>query len=166
MSIVLKEITKKKLEAVEREFDYKGLVRFTMRVDDDDSFTSALSQVHQQEQTKPKKLTKKNLSKANNTDVGISTGEAFIYLVGEYLVTDWDVTVPNGDIAPINGDSFMALCATVGKTIKEQIDFVAYVSDAFAKLSAEFAAQKEVPKKKPSKRGGGKKKRRNSRQKG
>lgn len=146
MAIKLKDLKQKEYGAIEREIDYKGLVKLTMRVGQDKAFAAAMSKVH--EQGGNNKVTKDNLSRSNFDENELSTGEAMLYLVGEYLIIDWDVETSDGDIAPINGDNFTALCASVGDD-KENIDFATYVFEQFQEMSKEFAAQSDATKKKP-----------------
>lgn len=154
MAITLKDLKPKTLDAIERDIDYKGLVKLTMRVGQDKAFAAAMAQV--QETGASKKVTKDSLSKANFDENVLSTGEAMLYLVGEYLITEWDVQAPNGDIAPINGDTFTALCASIGDD-SENLEFARHVFDQFKEMSERFSAQAAATKKKLSKSGAGKK---------
>jgi len=155
MAIQLKDLKPKTLAAIEREIDYKGLVKLTLRVGQDKAFAAAMTKV--QEQGGNKKVTKNALAKDNFDENELSTGEAMLYLVGEYLITEWDAETPDGEIAPINGDNFTALCASVGDD-KENLDFATHVFEQFQEMSREFAAQSDDAKKKPSKSGTGSKK--------
>ena len=132
MAIQLKDLKQKKIGEVVRELEYKGLLKLTMRVSDDKQFQSAMTKIQQPDKT----LTKNALSKANNDGDGISVGEAMLYLIGEYLITEWDVEI-GGEIAPINGDNFIALCASIGDD-DENIDFVGFISDNFTQMINEF----------------------------
>lgn len=153
MAIQLKDLKQKKLGEVVRELDYNGLLTLTMRVSDDKQFQSAMAKLQQPEKT----LTKNSLSKANNNGDGISVGEAMLYLIGEYLITDWDVEVKPGELAPINGDNFIALCASIGED-DENIDFVGFISDNFTQMINEFKEMGVETKKKRSTSGSGIKK--------
>lgn len=152
MAIQLKDLKQKKIGEVVRELNYKDLLTLTMRVSDDKQFQSAMTKIQQPDKT----LTKNALSKANNDGDGISVGEAMIYLIGEYLITEWDVEI-GGEIAPINGDNFIALCASIGDD-DENIDFVGFISDNFTQMINEFKELGAETKKKPSKSGTGSKK--------
>jgi hypothetical protein len=152
MAIQLKDLKQKKLGEVVRELEYKDLLKLTMRISDDKQFQSAMAQIQQPE----KGLTKDRLSKANNSGDNISMGEAMLYLIGEYLITDWDVEVSEGKIAPINGDNFIALCASIGDD-DENIEFVGFISDNFTEMTSEFKDQGVATKKKPSRSTTGKK---------
>ena len=152
MAIQLKDLKQKKIGEVVRELEYKGLLTLTMRVSDDKQFTSAMAKVQQPDKT----LTKNALSKANNDGDGISVGEAMLYLIGEYLITEWDVEI-GGEVAPINGDNFIALCASIGDD-DENIDFVGFISDNFTQMINEFKELGAETKKKPSWYGSGSKK--------
>ena len=152
MAIQLKDLKQKKLGEVVRELEYKDLLSLTMRISDDKQFASAMAQLEAPE----KGMTKDRLSKANNTGDNISIGEAILYLIGEYLVTDWDAEVAVGEIAPINGDNFIALCASIGDD-DENIDFVNFISKNFNEMTEEFRALGVATKKKPSKDLAGKK---------
>lgn len=152
MAIQLKDLKQKKIGEVVRELEYKGLLTLTMRVSDDKQFTSAMAKVQQPDKT----LTKNALSKANNDGDGISVGEAMLYLIGEYLITEWDVEI-GGEVAPINGDNFIALCASIGDD-DENIDFVGFISDNFTQMINEFKELGAETKKKPSRYGSGSKK--------
>ena len=143
MAITLKDLKQKKLGEVVRELDYKGLLTLTLRISDDKQFQSAMAKLQKPE----KDLTKNALSKANNAGDGISVGEAMLYLVGEYLITDWDVEVSEGKKAPINGDNFIALCSSVGDD-DENIDFVSFISDNYAQMIDEFKEMGAETKKK------------------
>lgn len=155
MAITLKDLKPKTLDAIERDIDYKGLVKLTMRVGQDKAFAAAMAQV--QETGASKKVTKDSLSKANFDENVLSTGEAMLYLVGEYLITEWDVQAPNGDIAPINGDTFTALCASIGDD-SENLEFAKHIFGQFKEMSKEFTEQAAETKKKPLKSGAGSKK--------
>lgn len=152
MAIQLKDLKQKKIGEVVRELEYKGLLTLTMRVSDDKQFQSAMTKIQQPDKT----LTKNALSKANNNGDGISVGEAMLYLIGEYLITEWDVEI-GGEIAPINGDNFIALCASIGDD-DENIDFVGFISDNFTQMINEFKELGAETKKKPSRYGSGSKK--------
>lgn len=145
MAIQLKDLKQKKIGEVVRELEYKGLLTLTMRVSDDKQFQSAMTKIQQPDKT----LTKNALSKANNDGDGISVGEAMLYLIGEYLITEWDVEI-GGEIAPINGDNFIALCASIGDD-DENIDFVGFISDNFTQMINEFKELGAETKKKPLK---------------
>lgn len=152
MAIQLKDLKQKKLGEVVRELEYKDLLSLTMRISDDKQFASAMAQLEAPE----KGMTKDRLSKANNTGDNISIGEAILYLIGEYLVTDWDAEVAVGEIAPINGDNFIALCASIGDD-DENIEFVNFISKSFNEMTEEFRALGVATKKKPLKDLAGKK---------
>lgn len=152
MAIQLKDLKQKKLGEVVRELEYKDLLSLTMRISDDKQFASAMAQLEAPE----KGMTKDRLSKANNTGDNISIGEAILYLIGEYLVTDWDAEVAVGEIAPINGDNFIALCASIGDD-DENIEFVNFISKNFNEMTEEFRALGVATKKKPLKDLAGKK---------
>lgn len=152
MAIQLKDLKQKKIGEVVRELEYKGLLTLTMRVSDDKQFQSAMTKIQQPDKT----LTKNALSKANNDGDGISVGEAMLYLIGEYLITEWDVEI-GGEIAPINGDNFIALCASIGDD-DENIDFVGFISDNFTQMINEFKELGAETKKKPLKSTSGSKK--------
>lgn len=152
MAIQLKDLKQKKIGEVVRELEYKGLLTLTMRVSDDKQFQSAMTKIQQPDKT----LTKNALSKANNDGDGISVGEAMLYLIGEYLITEWDVEI-GGEVAPINGDNFIALCASIGDD-DENIDFVGFISDNFTQMINEFKELGAETKKKPSRYGSGSKK--------
>ncbi|MGP5296807.1 hypothetical protein ACTXL0_07225 [Psychrobacter faecalis] len=155
MAIQLKDLKPKTLAAIEREIDYKGLVKLTLRVGQDKAFSAAMTKVH--EQGGSKKVTKNALARDSFDENELSTGEAMLYLVGEYLITEWDVETPDGEIAPINGDNFTALCASVGDD-KENLDFATHVFEQFQEMSKEFAAQSDGAKKKRLPSGTGSKK--------
>ena len=146
MAIQLKDLKPKNLAAIEREIDYKGLVKLTMRVGQDKAFAAAMGQI--QESGANKKVTKDSLAKANFDADVLSTGEAMLYLVGEYLITEWDVETADGEIAPINGDNFTALCASIGDD-DENLAFATHIFEQFQEMSAEFAEQAAATKKKP-----------------
>lgn len=146
MAIQLKDLKPKSLAAIEREIDYKGLVKLTMRVGQDKAFAAAMGQI--QETGANKKVTKDSLAKANFDADVLSTGEAMLYLVGEYLITEWDVETVDGEIAPINGDNFTALCASIGDDA-ENLAFASHVFEQFQEMSTEFAEQAAATKKKP-----------------
>ena len=154
MAIQLKDLKPKNLAAVEREIDYKGLVKLTLRVGQDKAFSAAMTKV--QEQGGNKKVTKDALSRDSFDENELSTGEAMLYLIGEYLIAEWDVETADGEIAPINGDNFTALCASVGDD-KENIEFATHIFEQFQEMSKEFAAQADSAKKKPSRYGTGRK---------
>lgn len=153
MAIQLKDLKQKKIGEVVRELEYKDLLTLTMRVSDDKQFQSAMTKIQQPDKT----LTKNALSKANNDGDGISVGEAMLYLIGEYLITAWDVEIEPNKIAPINGDNFIALCASIGDD-DENIDFVGFISDNFTQMINEFKELGAETKKKPSRYGSGSKK--------
>lgn len=152
MAITLKDLKPKKLGEVVRELNYKDLLTLTMRISDDKQFASAMAKIQA-----PKAMTKNQLSKANNTGDEISMGEAMLYLIGEYLITDWDILDQDGNKAKINGDNFIALCASVGDD-DENAEFVGFISDSFTEMTAEFREQGDETKKKPSTRSTGTKK--------
>ena len=153
MAIQLKDLKQKKIGEVVRELEYKDLLTLTMRVGDDKQFQSAMTKIQQPDKT----LTKNALSKANNDGDGISVGEAMLYLIGEYLITDWDVEVKVGEIAPINGDNFIALCASIGDD-DDNAEFVGFISDNFTSMINEFKELGAATKKKRSLSGSGSKK--------
>lgn len=154
MAIQLKDLKPKNLVAVERDIDYKGLVKLTLRVGQDKAFAAAMTKV--QEQGGNKKVTKDALARDSFDENELSTGEAMLYLIGEYLITEWDVETADGEIAPINGDNFTALCASVGDD-KENIEFATHIFEQFQEMSKEFAAQADSAKKKSSRSGTGRK---------
>ncbi len=153
MAITLKDLKPKKLGEVVRELNYKDLVSFTMRISDDKDYVSAIKQL----QKPDKPLTKESLSKANNAVESLSQGEAMMIIIGEYVITEWDVTTSDGKIAPINGDNFIALCASVGDD-DENAEFIGFISKNFDEMAKEFASQAAETKKKPSTSGRGTKK--------
>lgn len=153
MAIQLKDLKQKKIGEVVRELEYKGLLTLTMRVSDDKQFQSAITKIQQPDKT----LTKNALSKANNDGDGISVGEAMLYLIGEYLITEWDVEIEPNKIAPINGDNFMALCASVGDD-DENAEFIGFISTNFNEMAKEFKELGAETKKKPLKSTSGSKK--------
>lgn len=153
MAIQLKDLKQKKIGEVVRELEYKDVLTLTMRVGDDKQFQSAMTKIQQPDKT----LTKDSLSKANNDGDSISVGEAMLYLIGEYLITDWDVEVSAGEVAPINGDNFIALCASIGDD-DENAEFVGFISDNFTQMINECKELGASAKKKPSRYGSGSKK--------
>lgn len=152
MAIQLKDLKPKKLGEVVRELDYKGLVKLTMRISDDKDYVSAIKQLQQPD----KPLTKDSILKANNAIESLSKGEAMLIIIGEYVITDWDVQTPKGEIAPISGDNFMVLCSSVGDD-DENLEFIQYISDNFQGMAKDFASQAAETKKKPLRSGTGKK---------
>ena len=153
MAITLQDLKPKQLGSVEREIDYDGLVKLTMRVGDDKAFQSAYVKI--QESQGDKKVTKDKLSKDSFDENELSFGESLLYLMGEYLITEWDVLLPDGEVAPINGDNFTKLVAALDE---DGLKFATHALNTFKELSKEFAIQKEVPKKKLLKSGVGSKK--------
>lgn len=153
MAITLKDLKPKKLGEVVRELNYKDLVSFTMRISDDKDYVSAVKQL----QKPDKPLTKESLSKANNAVESLSQGEAMMIIIGEYVITEWDVTTSDGKVAPINGDNFMALCASVGDD-DENAEFIGFISKNFDEMAKEFSLQASETKKKPLPSGRGTKK--------
>ncbi len=148
MAIQLKDLKKKEIGEVVRELNFDDKVKLTMRFSNDKDFTSALS--HLQEKQVNSALTKNKLSKANNAGESLTTGEAMLYLIGEYMITEWDVELSEGEIAPINGDNFTLLCSSIGDD-DDNVEFMQYISKNFAEMSVEFRDQKESVKKKPLK---------------
>lgn len=144
MAITLKDLKPKKLGEVVRELEYKDLVKLTMRISDDKDYVSALKQL----QKPDKPLTKASLSKVNNAIESLSQGEAMMIIIGEYLITEWDVATSDGNAAPINGDNFIALCASVGDD-DENAEFIGFISDNFHEMAKEFSLQASETKKKP-----------------
>ena len=67
-------------------------------MDDDKAFQSAYVKI--QESQGDKKVTKDKLSKDSFDENELSFGESLLYLMGEYLITEWDVLLPDGNIAP------------------------------------------------------------------
>ncbi|MEZ7502290.1 hypothetical protein QO189_07375 [Psychrobacter sp. Arc29] len=153
MAITLQDLKPKQLGSVEREIDYDGLVKLTMRVGDDKAFQSAYVKI--QESQGDKKVTKDKLSKASFDENELSFGESLLYLMGEYLITEWDVLLPDGEVAPINGDNFTKLVAALGDN---GLGFATHIFDTFKELSQEFALQAGETKKKPLRSGSGTKK--------
>lgn len=143
MAITLKDLKPKKLGEVVRELNYKDLLSLTMRISDDKDYVSALKKLQNPE----KPLTKEALSKANNAVETLSQGEGMMIVIGEYLITDWDVKTSDGKTAPINGDNFIALCASVGDD-DENAEFIGFISDNFHEMAQEFSAQAAETKKK------------------
>lgn len=154
MAIQLKDLKPKNLAAIERDVDYKGLVKLKMRVSQNKAFANAMSKIY--EQGNNKKVTKDALAKDNFDENELSMGEAILYLIGEYLVTEWDVEAA-GEVAPINGDNFTTLCASIGDA-DENIEFTAHIFENYRALMDEFSAQTVETKKKPSVSGNGRKK--------
>lgn len=155
MAITLQDLKPKQLGSVEREIDYKGLVKLKLCVGQDKAFAAAMTQV--QESGGNKKVTKGSLAKANFDENELSTGEAMLYLIGEYLIIEWDVETPEGEIAAINGDNFTALCASIGDD-EENLTFATHVFEQFQDMSKEFTTKAASAKKKPSRSGSGSKK--------
>lgn len=156
MAFQLKDLKKKELKAVNRVLDYNEDLSLTIEMTDDKAFQNAFAQVQEQMQDKP--LTRNALSRTYNNDSTISANEAVLYVIGEYLVKDWSVLLPDGKPAPINGENFVTLCASVGDTAAEMVDFVTYIIRNFTELMGEFEEQgqkAEAIKKKPSKSGSG-----------
>lgn len=153
MAITLKDLKPKRLGEVVRELNYKDLVSLTMRISDDKDYVSAIKQIHKPD----KPLTKESLSKANNAVETLSQGEAMMIVIGEYVITEWDVTTSDGKIAPINGDNFMALCASIGDD-DENAEFIGFISTNFNEMAKEFSLQASETKKKQSRSGSGTKK--------
>lgn len=144
MAITLKDLKPKKLGEVVRELNYKDLLTLTMRISDDKDYVSALKKLQNPE----KPLTKEALSKANNAVETLSQFEGMMIVIGEYLITDWDVMTSEGKVAPINGDNFIALCSSIGDD-DENAEFIGFISDNFHEMAQEFSAQAAETKKKP-----------------
>ena len=154
MAIQLKDLKPKNLAAIERDIDYKGLVKLKMCVSQNKAFANAMSKVYAQ--GKDTKVTKDALAKGNFDEDELSMGEAILYLIGEYLITEWDVE-SDGEVAPINGDNFTTLCASIGDA-DENIDFTAHIFENYRELMDEFSAQAADTKKKPLRSTTGRKK--------
>ena len=141
MSITLQELQPKKIGEVVRDIEHKDKVNLTMQINDNKAFANALAKV----QAPPDGMTKNLLSKANNDNDNISMGEAMLYIIGEYLITAWDVLI-KGEPAKINGDNFINLCASIG-TDDENIEFVNVISDNFTEITTGFKEQGAATKK-------------------
>lgn len=161
MAITLKDLKPKDLSVIEREYDYQGLVKFKLKMGGDKIFSAAMArytEMEQEEKEARKSKTRRELLLRKNQDPEeMSAGETYLFIVGEYVLSDWDVLQEDGTKMPISGDSLTSLSSQIG-TDDENIGFIKYLFEAFSELSKDFAAQKESAKKKPLRSGSGSKK--------
>ena len=135
-------------EAV-RTVKHDSGLELTLVVKHDPAFNSAFAKA---QQLLAAKTTKDNLKRENQSDI---TGyEALIMVIGEYLVSDWNVDV-NGEPVQPNGDNLLLVCENITSGLEQ---FLTQLFETVTSMIKEFSDTTEDAKKKPLNTTGGKRK--------
>lgn len=157
MAIQLKDLKQKKLGTITREIEHESGVSITIEFSGDKAFERAFSKV--QEQMQSQKLTKNALSRANNTDDTLTGFEAQLFVVGEYLIKDWEgVETADGEKAKVSGENFVTLCSSISDDSDVIVGFVTQIMTTVGEVIDEYNKLASDAKKKQSKSGSGTKK--------
>ncbi|MFB6349486.1 hypothetical protein ACFBZI_08635 [Moraxella sp. ZJ142] len=134
--------------SVERTIEYQGL-QITFEVKTDAEFERAFAEL--QRLDKSQTVTKDSLKRGAKTQ--IDEASAWLFLTGEYLVKDWNVTVDDEPFA-INGDNFIIV---LGNAFDDAREFVQLITDTVVEMLKEYAEKAKALKKKSMTNTNGKK---------
>ena len=124
-------------------------LELTLVVKHDPAFNSAFAKAQQLLSTK---TTKDSFKRENQSDI---TGyEALIMVIGEYLVSDWNVDVKGEPVEP-NGDNLLLVCEKIPGDLEK---FLTQLFETVTSMIKEFSDTTEDAKKKPLNTTGGKRK--------
>ena len=134
---------------VVRTIKHDSGLELTLVVKHDPAFNSAFTKA---QKLLTDKITKDSLKRENQSDI---TGyEALITVIGEYLVSDWNVDV-NGEPVQPNGDNLLLVCENITNDLDE---FLTQLFETVTSMIKEFSDTTEDAKKKPLNTTGGKRK--------
>lgn len=136
-----------------KTIDYQGL-EITLEIKKDAQFESAFAQVSELLNQKAT-ITKESLKR--NSD-GIAAFEALFFVIGEYCIKSWNVSVNDAPF-DINGDNFLQLLENAFDDAQTLQAFMVEVLEAFNSVVQEFKNRVDEIKKKPSNNTSGKNKR-------
>lgn len=131
---------------IKKQISFEGL-ELTLRVRHDNDFLTAIGRVYSQ-MDKEKTLNKDSLKRGQ-----MASSEALFFVIGEYVVSDWNVVDDNNTPVPINGDNFLAVL----EDVENLTDFLVLLMAEFNKAMSEFGQAVENLKKKSLKPMSGKK---------
>ena len=134
---------------VVRTIKHDSGLELTLVVKHDPAFNSAFTKA---QKLLTDKITKDSLKRENQSDI---TGyEALITVIGEYLVSDWNVDV-NGVAVEPNGDNLLLVCENITSDLEK---FLTQLFETVTSMIKEFSDTTEDAKKKPLNTTGGKRK--------
>ena len=134
---------------VVRTIKHDSGLELTLVVKHDPAFNSAFAKA---QQLLAAKTTKDSFKRENQSDI---TGyEALIMVIGEYLVSDWNVDV-NGVAVQPNGDNLLLVCENISSGLEK---FLTQLFETVTSMIKEFSDTTEDAKKKPLSTTGGKRK--------
>lgn len=119
-----------------REIEFDGL-ELTLEIQASEAFKRAAAEV-QKIANMPKKVTKDSLKRGNQDEIG--EYEAMLFILGEYCISQWNVTA-DGEPLAINGDNFLILLDQ-GFEKDKLTQFITLLFETYASLSQEFEDNK------------------------
>lgn len=119
-----------------REIEFDGL-ELTLQIQASEAFKRAAAEVQKIANT-PKKVTKDSLKRGNQDEIG--EYEAMLFILGEYCISQWNVTA-DGEPLAINGDNFLILLDQ-GFEKDKLTQFITLLFETYASLSQEFEDNK------------------------
>lgn len=142
-------------DEVTKAITFNGL-ELTLCVKKDEAFSTAFSTVSNQ-LNQSQSLTKDKLKKGNQ---GISANEALLFLIGEYCVKEWNVTVDD-TAYPINGENLLTVAENAFTNSDDLAEFLTLLLNTFTDLMKEFSEKVQAVQKKSSTNTNGKNKDKN-----
>lgn len=127
-----------KLDIVKRKNDISAIrtikqdgIEMTLEIKKDAEFETAVGNMGQFIEDKPK-LTREVLKRGQDS---INVNEAMIYIIGEYLITDWNIEV-EGNKLDINGDNLFLVLENAFDD--KPHNFIKLLLDTFSELTKEY----------------------------
>lgn len=152
MAITLNDLKPKSLKSATRTLEHDSGVTLTIEYDGDKGFERAFARLHEIEAEEKKEDVTKALSKAYNSDDRLTSIERQLFVMGEFLVKDWDgVNDADGEKVEVNGANLIKLCAAISDDQEEQVAFMTKLFELIGEAIKEFGDLNSVTKKKPSK---------------
>ena len=152
MAITLDDLKPKSLKSATRPLEHDSGVTLTIEYDGDKGFERAVARLHEIEADEKKEDVTKALSKAYNSDDRLTSIERQLFVMGEFLVKDWDgVNDAEGEKVEVNGANLIKLCAAISEDQDEQVAFMTKLFELIGEAIKEFGDLNSVTKKKPSK---------------
>ncbi|WP_323842582.1 MULTISPECIES: hypothetical protein [unclassified Moraxella] len=143
-------------DEVTRQIKHDNGIELTICIKKDDAFNAAFGEVAPFLNNN-KALTKDRLKKGNQ---GINANEAVLFLIGEYCVKEWNVTVDD-TAYPINGENLLTVAENAFTDSDDLAEFLTLLLNTFTDLMKEFGEKVQAVQKKSSTNTNGKNKNQN-----
>lgn len=143
MSNFVLKLKKDDFSSVSKEITFNG-VSLMLEYKKNPYAERALSVINR-ELSSTKLLTREELTKRSE----MTEQEGILFVVGEYVISKWNITDDKGNALEINGEHFLQLCEQISEDMSEKVAFVSLVLSTFNDLSREYYQKREEVKKKP-----------------